>query len=214
MRRLRMRGLTLFLVLAATGSCGVSTGGSGGDPVDRGGGIMARPDLGCPLGEVPRGGACAPNLPSCATTGGCLPDQPYCDDVGHFAVTPDIVVDRETGRLWQRRHAPTMLTYAEAEAVCDDLALGGITRWRIPTIEELHSIVLEPGELMGCAPGYCCPSIDQSAFPDTPANLFWSSTAPFPDLVYCLQFSDGRYSTWKTELTAREYLRCTHDPLP
>ena len=97
MRRLRMRGLTLFLVLAATGSCGVSTGGSGGDPVDRGGGIMARPDLGCPLGEVPRGGACAPNLPSCATTGGCLPDQPYCDDVGHFAVTPEIVVDRETG---------------------------------------------------------------------------------------------------------------------
>lgn len=223
----------LMLVAAASSGCSpaerggfldaeAAGGAGGGGHVDDDAGAedagapdAQSPDAGCALGEILVDGGCAPNFPSCAGTGGCLPDQAFCDDVGRYAVTDEVVVDEMTGLLWER-HGPTvMMTFAEAQAHCDGLTLAGLTGWRIPVILELTTIVHMPGGLMGCAPGYCCPAVDQSAFPGTPADLFWSSTmtGPGPDLVYCLQFADGRYSNWKTPVTDSEYIRCVHDPL-
>lgn len=56
------------------------------------------------------------------------------DDVG------DVLTDRSTGLVWQRG-ATSGLFWEEAVAHCDALSLGGRGDWRLPTIDELRSLV-------------------------------------------------------------------------
>ena len=46
------------------------------------------------------------------------------------------------GRLWQRCDSGQRLTWQEAEDFCSTLTIGGRTDWRLPTKEELKSLVV------------------------------------------------------------------------
>jgi hypothetical protein len=77
----------------------------------------------------------------------------YAGDDGYYqtGVTPsytrdntkEIVTDNITGLMWQdNSEAKTLqLTWQEAKDYCDGSSLGGYTDWRLPSVEELESIV-------------------------------------------------------------------------
>ena len=105
---------------------------------------------------------------------------PRCYPTSRFAVlSGGMVQDTLTQIVWQRDGSGTRAgcsgsgqltcTWAEAQAYCSGLTLGGYSDWRLPTVKELSSIV----DFTVASPG---PTIDQTAFPSTPATWFWTSS--------------------------------------
>jgi hypothetical protein len=88
---------------------------------------------------------------------------------GRYTTTSDTVLDTRTDLVWQRAVDATTRSQADAATYCADLTLDGDSDFRLPTRAELLSIVDR---------SRYNPSIDTAAFPDTPAEIFWSST-PF-----------------------------------
>lgn len=94
-----------------------------------------------------------------------------------------LVQHERTGLQWSRcaigqsfeagrcRGAATVFYWDEARDAVDQLnrtgELAGHTDWRLPTVEELRSIVEECRET---------PSINPEIFPDTPWSGFWTAT--------------------------------------
>ncbi len=53
----------------------------------------------------------------------------------------DAVLDRETGLVWQRAAGSTAVTWFEAQSICISASAGTRMGFRIPTIQELFSLV-------------------------------------------------------------------------
>ena len=112
---------------------------------------------------------------------------------GEFVVSSDglTVTDTITGLVWQRDGSGTRAgcekgttcTLAEATAYCTSLMLGGLSGWRLPAEMELCTIVDYSGNND--------PSIDPTAFPNTPQPAFWTSTpyAFSPGYWYVVNFT-------------------------
>jgi hypothetical protein len=78
-------------------------------------------------------------------------------------VSSGLVHDTLTNLVWQQQASPTTMSLADAQTYCSSAGSG----FRLPTLKELLSIVdltVIPG-----AP------INQTAFPNTPAQEFWAS---------------------------------------
>jgi Protein of unknown function (DUF1566) len=84
-----------------------------------------------------------------------------------YEVRPVSVRDRATGLSWQRAVPRRSFSFSEASAYCHQLDLDGQTDWRLPSMPELESIVDERT---------ANPAIDAQAFPETPADSFWTSS--------------------------------------
>ena len=67
---------------------------------------------------------------------------------------------------------------------CADLEYAGYSDWRLPNIKELMSIV--DYEKVG-------PTIDDTFFPNTQSNFYWSSTtyASYTDVAWLVDFTNG-----------------------
>jgi hypothetical protein len=108
------------------------------------------------------------------------------------------VYDTVTGLTWQQ--AVSSSTYVQAQAVsyCAGLSLNG-SGWRLPTIQELLSIM--DVTLYN-------PSIDPDYFPNTPPDPFWTST-PFTsasNYAWQVDFYAGNTDTFDMSLS--DYARC------
>jgi len=97
----------------------------------------------------------------------------------------ETVLDAARNLMWSR--APLSIgskSFANAEAACAACRLGEHTDWRMPTLEELQSLV-----------DYTRynPAIDTTRFPATPARFFWSSSpdASDPDYAWIVNFYYG-----------------------
>jgi Protein of unknown function (DUF1566) len=151
--------------------------------------------------------------PSCANTAECIPGvcDPLCIDVGRYAFTREIVDDKSDGhRRWQRR-VEARLSQPDADRYCAELSLEGLGGWRLPAPDELAGIRYEPGGLFGGGRNrhYCIPSIDQAAFPETPASLFWTSRVGSDDTAWYVGFDDGR--SHRDVRSDELWVRCVHD---
>jgi hypothetical protein len=138
--------------------------------------------------------------------------DPLCVDGGRYRVTPDVVDDTKSdGRLWQRRVA-VRLTQPEAMRYCADLTLDDLRGWRLPSPVELNSIRYQPGGLFGGGSlrHYCIPCVDQVAFPETPADPFWTSRSGPDETAWYVGFDDGRMH--RDVRTDELWVRCMHDP--
>ena len=79
-----------------------------------------------------------------------------------------VVKDESTGLEWQQEISGKY-TYEEAFNYCENLEYGGFGDWRVPSMQELVSLI----ELR-CF-NWECQNIDETYFPNTPKSLFWSS---------------------------------------
>ncbi|MEI6126829.1 MAG: DUF1566 domain-containing protein [Pseudomonadota bacterium] len=109
-----------------------------------------------------------------------------------------IVRDNVTGLEWQKATAPGTYSWDEAIAYCGALVLGWHDDWRLPTINELASIV-DSG-------GYA-PAINATYFPDTRSSNYWSSSELIFDTgsAWLVDFNYG-YMDYSNK-TDRNYVR-------
>jgi hypothetical protein len=157
---------------ASGGAAGTSSTAAGsGDLAGNGGGIATGGGLGGlgGLGDAGgEGGQITPPvyrpMPNPATAN--LP-HPAAYDTS----TKAVVVDKVTGLTWQRDVLFDLAhTYLidEVDAVCENLELAGYTDWRLPSRQELLTIIDFTVAL---------PALDQTAFPKPPNSLvFWTVT--------------------------------------
>jgi len=109
------------------------------------------------------------------------------------------VLDKETGLVWERStSAPT--TWVIAQNVCTQAATGGRLGWRLPTVDELASLV----DLTQSNPAL--PSGHLFTSPN--ASYYWSSTtsAYGPDYAWGVHFGSGGVSY--SDKYGNFYVRC------
>ena len=131
--------------------------------------------------------------------------EQYCSDEGHarsFEQRDDgIAIDRQRGLMWMRcaygqrwnagrcEHNAETFTWKEAQMEIarfnDEGGAYGFIDWRLPTIEELQSLVV---------PGCEDPALDTRVFPDAPVTAYWTSTFDpvYEPGVMLVHFVNGR----------------------
>ena len=109
----------------------------------------------------------------------CVNGTPSCY-TSRYQVQPGglTVHDQATGLTWQR--SVWTGDWSTVNAACNGMGNG----WRLPNLLELQSLVDDDRYE---------PSIDETAFPDTPATFFWSSAvSPVQTSVgWAVHFGDG-----------------------
>ena len=98
----------------------------------------------------------------------CVRSSNRASIAAHYDRQADTVRDLGTGLTWQRAVPDSLLTFDAAQAYCAGLTLAGKSGWRAPSLTELLTLVDERAS--------DSPVIDRSAFPDTPAEAFWTSS--------------------------------------
>jgi hypothetical protein len=91
------------------------------------------------------------------------------------AFANDAVLDKKTGLLWEKSPQTTSSRWSVARRTCVEKRVGGQTGWRLPSLEELASLVdytIAPPSL-ALPPGHPFLSIQSS--------VYWSSTRPGDD---------------------------------
>jgi hypothetical protein len=115
--------------------------------------------------------------------------QYSCNPRSYTDLGNGIVRDNVTGLEWQQDTAPDTYRWQEAIDYCGNLMLGDHDDWRLPTIQELSTLVdsgiPDPG-----------PTVTIDYFPDTVGSAYsdyWSSTgaADIPTAAWIVHFSDG-----------------------
>jgi len=93
------------------------------------------------------------------------------------------VLDKETGRVWERSPSTTTRNWNNALRHCYTLEVGGRLGWRLPTIEELASL-LDPNSI----DQFFLPPGDPFILP-TP-RTYWSATtnASNPNFAWRVRF--------------------------
>ena len=94
------------------------------------------------------------------------------------------VTDTATGLMWQQTGATSKKKWKDALSYCKNLSLAGYTDWRLPTIEELRSLVDHSHQK---------PSINTTYFPNAISSFYWSSTtyADYTSHAWGVYFSYG-----------------------
>ena len=122
-------------------------------------------------------------------------DQVIPNAATRFKILPAFgnaaVLDRETQRVWERTAATaTPTTWVEAQTHCYTREVGGRMGWRLPTIEELTSLI-DPSQPEGAVklpPGHPF---------EVGTTNYWSSTtsAGNPDAAWFVRLASGDAQT-------------------
>lgn len=105
------------------------------------------------------------------------------DKIYTISKSGNTVKDKTTGLEWQRNVPREMYLWEAAREYAKKLELDGHTGWRLPTIQELLTIV-DYNRISPC--------INGDVFP-TPSVLYWtvSRAAGFDKYVWCVDFNNG-----------------------
>jgi hypothetical protein len=96
------------------------------------------------------------------------------------------VLDRETGLVWEHSPSTSSFDWLNASFHCIDLNAGGRTGWRLPTVQELLSLVDR-----SVSPGPTLPS--GHPFTNVQSAVYWSAStaASNTDLAWGVSFVKG-----------------------
>ena len=97
------------------------------------------------------------------------------------------VLDRETGLVWDRSPVATTFTWTDAHLFCNELPTGNRLGWRLPTYQELTSLV----DLSVPLPGPRLPA--GHPFPTVQPTEYWSATTTAVDTsgAWALNFASA-----------------------
>lgn len=85
-----------------------------------------------------------------------------------YTINPNgTVIDNVTGLIWQQQDDNLTRPWAAAGTYCAGLTLAALTDWRLPTDQELQTLVNY---------GRTSPALDPAVFPGTDSSSYWSST--------------------------------------
>lgn len=107
---------------------------------------------------------------------------------GNFPTGGAAVLDRETGLVWEHFPSFTVAALDQATLQCNNSGLGNRKGWRLPTVQELASLV-DPSVP---SPGPALPA--GHPFIGVQADFFyWSATASVtsPDFEWGVSFNNG-----------------------
>jgi hypothetical protein len=99
------------------------------------------------------------------------------------------VLDKETGRVWEQSPSTVSGAWFGAHQFCYQKEVGGRKGWRLPTIEELASLV-DTSQVNPSLPlGHPFSNVQLS-------NAYWSATSnvEFPENAHVVFFNDGGVS--------------------
>lgn len=102
------------------------------------------------------------------------------------------VLDKETGLVWEQSPNTGTFTWLNAQMHCNQKTVGGRKGWRLPTIQELASLV-DPKSIGG---GSFLPAGDLPAghpFSNVQSSQYWSATTDTrgPGFARVMNFSSG-----------------------
>ena len=128
--------------------------------------------------------------------------SPRCYPTTRFVVLGGgLVRDTLTQLVWQQQVSSARMKWADAQTYCSSAGSG----FRLPTVKELISLLdltltSEPMK----------PMIDQTAFPGTPADYFWTSS---PDaygsgFAWIVNFQGQGYSSSTSSVLNGQMVRC------
>jgi hypothetical protein len=114
------------------------------------------------------------------------------------------------GLLWQQAVGPRT-TWSAAKMQCADLELAGSKGWRVPTLQELQTIVCITCTLD--VRGNQHPSVNSGLFPDTPPAQFWTSTDSNIEgkSLWTIDFASGDPVAAASVIIASHHVRCVRD---
>ncbi len=108
-------------------------------------------------------------------------------------VGSNMVRDKTTGLVWQKATGTNedgeAMTFEDAVEYCENLELGGFTDWRLPSRNELLSIVKYDVK---------SPAIDHGFFSDTQSYGFWTSTTFLTPTSVVDKYNKG----WKIDFSS------------
>ncbi|MDD2900426.1 MAG: DUF1566 domain-containing protein [Desulfuromonadaceae bacterium] len=117
------------------------------------------------------------------------------------------VLDKETGLIWQKVTNGQTSSWADAIWTCYDLSLDGRKGWRLPSLEELTSLVDTTSMKPALPSGH--------PFTDSPTTLsgqYWSATthAILPEQAWFIDLKDAHINHKRTtgDSAAHMYSRC------
>ena len=119
-----------------------------------------------------------------------LPDEERFEQVMPRGRDSKAVLDRETGLVWQRNAGDSPYNWYNAQYYCYTTNIGGRGGWRLPSVEELRSLI-DPTQLNPALPtGH--PFISD----DNLSSYYWSSTtsAGNTSSAWTVNFSNGSAS--------------------
>lgn len=130
------------------------------------------------------------------------------------------VTDNCTGLMWKKCSepdtstttcggTPSTYTWANALSQCEGLSFAGHTDWRLPNIKELFSIVVEEYAAITGVKAAGAPYINQTVFPATVSNFYWSSTTyPAGGTSDALSVYFGNGNVGTAGKTSNYWVRC------
>ena len=118
------------------------------------------------------------------------PAERICIPKSYTKIGSNIVRDNVTGLMWQIQSEHWGYSWQQAMDYCNNLTLGGYSDWRLPTIEELSTLIDS---------GHYNPAIDVSFFPNMKSKppeaiLFYWSSSNYPtssEYAFIVAFIDG-----------------------
>jgi hypothetical protein len=129
----------------------------------------------------------------------CVRGHPSCtDDAEPYSVSGDSVHDSHSGLTWERAVEHDNYSWQDANAFCSHLTTHG-GGWRLPSIRELLTVVDVTR---------FDPAIDTSVFPNTPSELFWSSSPSRSPAGTAWGVNFTRGSSGAASVGTKAHVRC------
>ena len=99
--------------------------------------------------------------------------------------TDDVVFDMETGLVWERCPDTKAMDWYSARRYCYQSEVANRKGWRLPTVEELASLV----DMNGDGTGKMLPA--GHPFTNVQSSYYWSSSTYAPSTAWFVGFSYG-----------------------